>query len=440
MRVAMACVLAIWAVAVPDLVVERAAPQSRTLYDADPNHIWNRLHRLFHVRVGPDGQEYGFDTVDPLLWRETRYLLTGPSHEQAVRLLDEFLDSHAERLIADPVKRAVFQHDCWAVFDWLAEPYGIHPDGRKALMPRLARLLRRVTLTRDQIDRLLDTYRAAVQSQVFAERDDPAQRRAFLPRDLFGPALPAKSGPGLTKVEGPWVSIGGSQPIVPHHAAELSRSGFVVLWNLPGGAAETTAYLAKLWDFPQPYVFDPHSSGDGERRVQLNPALPALPDGTQIALVRQMLVIDDEGRIVPSKLTESIQLRVFRGKQSFFEFQMTRPALFAANAGGLRAVGPDDVEFLTFSSKGGDPFEFEGPPRPVRPMRALEMCPWCHFEHEPGIRSVRSVNQLLRPNNTVDSRHERWARWFTQPAVAAESKARRYEWGVLQGLWQANPR
>src|SRR5882672_3599270 len=67
------------------------------LYDANPNHLWNRIHQSFHVRVAPDGSEYGFDTVDPLLWRETRYLLNGSSHRRAVMVLDEFLTSSGER-------------------------------------------------------------------------------------------------------------------------------------------------------------------------------------------------------------------------------------------------------------------------------------------------------------------------------------------------------
>ena len=98
-------------------------------------------------------------------------------------------------------------------------------------------------------------------------RYDPAQPRAFLPRDLFNPAGTCPSASRSTEVEGPWVSIGGTSPIVPHHAAELSRSAFVVLWNLPGGAAETRAYLAKLWDFPQPFVADQALKNSPRRRT-----------------------------------------------------------------------------------------------------------------------------------------------------------------------------
>ncbi len=37
-----------------------------TLYDPDPNHVWNRLYRTFYRRER-DGHEYGYDELDPLL-------------------------------------------------------------------------------------------------------------------------------------------------------------------------------------------------------------------------------------------------------------------------------------------------------------------------------------------------------------------------------------
>src|SRR6266508_4490631 len=117
MRLLAACVTALLTIGgvASSLQIAPGPSPRRGLYDANPNHLWNRIHEGFHVRVAPDGSEYGFDTVDPLLWRETRYVLTGPSHTGAIRVLDEFLASNGERLIGDPLKRAVFQHDLWAI-------------------------------------------------------------------------------------------------------------------------------------------------------------------------------------------------------------------------------------------------------------------------------------------------------------------------------------
>src|SRR4030095_5786881 len=65
-----------------------------TLYDPDPNQIWNRVYRTFYRRESRDGHEYGYDELDPLLWVQTKYLLTDPSNRQALMVLNEFLSTH----------------------------------------------------------------------------------------------------------------------------------------------------------------------------------------------------------------------------------------------------------------------------------------------------------------------------------------------------------
>jgi hypothetical protein len=93
------------------------------IYGNGPNHIWDRVFDQFYVRTGWNGTQQGGDNLDPPLWPETKYLLAGPARQHALSALDEFLSVHAEQSIADPLKRAVFQHDLWAVFDWSAARY-----------------------------------------------------------------------------------------------------------------------------------------------------------------------------------------------------------------------------------------------------------------------------------------------------------------------------
>jgi hypothetical protein len=411
------------------LQVAPASPPRHGLYDANPNHLWNRIHDSFQARVAPDGSEYGFDRIDPLLWRESRHLLTGPSHTLAIRLLDEFLASNGERLVGDPLKRAVFQHDLWAVFDWLAATSSGDKAVRSVLMRRVVRVMRRVALTRKSIEALPDTYAAAATVGAFANQPDASKLQPSLPRDLFSPG-------------GPWVSVGGAEPLLPQHAAELGRSAFIALWNVPGGSAATIGYLQKLWNFPQPFVADDmfQFARDGELRAKLNPALPPVPDGTRIALVRTMLLIDDTGAVVPSNVVQSIQLRGFPGR-TFSELRLSRADLFAGHSGGLRSVGTDERDFITFSSKGMDPLERTSWHGTASLPRVIEGCVNCHHVGVvPGIETVLSLRRMLKPGSHVDSRHERWARWFSQPIAAAEAKSRSYEWGVFEGLWQSQPR
>jgi len=50
------------------------------------------------MRHARDGRQYGGDELDPYLWVDTKYLLSGPSRDEALKLLDEFLQQHSERL------------------------------------------------------------------------------------------------------------------------------------------------------------------------------------------------------------------------------------------------------------------------------------------------------------------------------------------------------
>lgn len=139
--------------------------QAVTLYDPDPAHVWNRLYEALFVREGPTGIRYGTDSLDPLLWLNSKYLLTPPSHQRALRVLDEFLQTHAENLIPDPLKRAILQRDLWAVFDWsvqrepehLGEPQ--YEGEKRELQVRLAAVLRRLALTSKQIEASRTTMR-----------------------------------------------------------------------------------------------------------------------------------------------------------------------------------------------------------------------------------------------------------------------------------------
>jgi hypothetical protein len=393
---------------------QNGPPTATGLYHPDPQHLWNRLHRHLHVRTTADGREFGLDEVDPLLWDETRYLLSGPSHARALRLLDEFLDTGGERLITDPLKRAVLQHDLWAIFDWAVERrYNGHDARqREALSTRLARAIRRLALTREQIDRLPDTYADAV-------RADPS-----LPGDLLGSA-------------GDWLPVGGLAPITRQHASALSRSAFSVHWNVPGGTGASADYLKKLWEFPSPFVAD--LSVDGELRAELNPALPAVPNGTRLALVRTMLLADQAGTIVPTKVVESIQFHVIGAVHTFSEYKMRRARLFTGQAGGLRAVEPTDRSFITFSAKGDDFFEQGG--RGPGGEVTLSGCDNCHGSRfRPAVESVLSIRALLKPESLVDTHHPRWAKWYPQSSAAVAAKGARVEWGLLRGIWQSMPR
>ena len=424
-------------------------PLRIAIYDRDPRHLWNRLHRTLWVRTAADGKEYGQDRLDPLLWLYSKHILIGKSHERAVGVLDEFLTQHGEKLIADPLKRAILQRDLWAVFDWTTEPgetgaESRQPQPSRALQERLARIIQRLALSAEQIKRLPDNYAAAVAAKAFAEHYDAGQPdRPFLPPDLF-------------QKDSPWVEVeidNGSAVTASRHSFDFgARSAFRVFLRFPEGRRATVAYFDRLADVPRPWLLT-REPGSTKKTLTLNPKLPQFPAGTQAALVRQMLLIDDEGRIATTNVTESVQLRVFRTvrplgterdtfrDQSFCEFTRSRPLLFANQRGGLEPMGPNDMDFHTqlltapydeFDEAGGDGVE--------RSMgRRIESCLGCH--DLPGIHAFRSYTGGAFPRGQYYlPRLQPCDDAGREGTLTAILKRQQFSWGLLQGLWEDRPR
>jgi hypothetical protein len=395
------------------------------VYDSNPEQIWNRLFSILFIRQHK-GETYGVDELDPLLWTDTRFLLSEPSHGAALRILDEFLEAEGQNQIHDSVKKAVLEHDLWAVFDWSARDQNNYPVERRNLQIRLAEILPRLALSKNEIASLPDNYEAAVKSGEFAQQYDPENRnRAFLPPDLF-------------QTDGSWVCICGSLgPVAKLHVMEFSgRSRFIEFIRLPQGRKATLDYLHALRD----YLDAQGRQRMGDRITLSSSAVPQFPAGTQLALVRQMNLFDRDGSLVSAPITESVQIRVFHNvlangpnweydqnaaaaSQDVYEIKLNRSNLFAGKSGGLGAVSRDDQDFRILQSHG---FDFDGP------VRTLDGCAKCHTGS--GIYSVRSIASLLKSDQvergaTDGYRNEGTATLFW--------KQDRYNWGLLNGYWKS---
>lgn len=461
--------LAVLPIAMRLVVASSGPPQTASfsiaVYDENPSHIWNRLYAALWVRRDSQGTRYGEDSLDPMLWGQSTHLLSGPSHVTALRVLDEFLRTHAENVIQDPVKRAMLQRDLWAVFDWSVQQYPGLPeyrDEKRELQNRLAELLRRLALTQDEIKALPDNYAQAVNSGAFPAKYNPAQpQQPFLPPDLFDP-------------RGPWVCIrpnpetfGEGVIVAKSHVSNVSgRSVFLVFMRLPEGRQATLDYFRTLWSFPQSWV----AGLDDRGPLETNPDLPLFPAGTQVALVRQMILFDNHGNLAVSPITESIQMRMYReittararsvargltSGQDFFEIRISRPMLFSSKQGGLRATGRDEIEPPTFQTEGIDPFEngvgaFDRIGESDRPERVhphftaprngtiMQRCLICHSGG--GIRSFNSVDSLLKPTRVqLDPQDVNYGPRYWNESAALWWKQNCYDWGLLNGYWKARP-
>lgn len=374
------------------------------IYDNDGAHLWNRLHAVFFVREDLPGTELLPDALDPPFWYHTSYLLAQPSHKKVLQVLDEFLRTHAENLIHDPLKRAILQRDLWSVFDWSAGRAPGYETERRELQERLAEVLRRLALTPEQLRSLPDNYAQAIASGEFAKEYDPQHPdRAFLPPDLFDP-------------RGSWVEIEGRGkplPVAEQHESFFSgRSTFLVFLRLPAGRKATFDYLRALWNSPVPLVASPHFNPLQDEAP--NPDLPELPAGTQVALVRQLTLFDSQGNLTDTAVTESVQIRVYRSVtpsaapavgidqmitksgQDFYAIRLSRPLLFANQSGGMKAARPDERDFALFGGAGPD----EGLPGHYASLASyhpvVKACVMCH--RAVGLQSLSTRARLLKPN------------------------------------------
>jgi hypothetical protein len=174
---------------------------------------------------------------------------------------------------------------------------------RDALCSRLARAIESLSLSQDEISRLPDNYASAIASGEFQTDGLLDPQRDYLPAGLF------------TRPE-EWVEMDffkanvhedmSARRITLHTRSYRGRSCFRVFYRFPGGRSALVDYLANLEvagiDWRQ-------AAQDGF--ILLTPQAPQLPEGTEFALVQQMLTLDDQLRLTPTPIVESVRLRSY---------------------------------------------------------------------------------------------------------------------------------
>jgi hypothetical protein len=315
------------------------------IYHHDPNHLWNRLFVTFYRqqismyrspadRSRTEQRRIGPDVLDPPVGS---FLLDDAPFANANLILDEFLNKQGARLIDDPVKRVTLQRDLWAVFDLLASTTSTNvlqrpltsaqQQRRLVLRGKVAQIIRSLALARVQIEKLPDTYDAAIRSGAFSNKPDETN---FLPSDLFA----ANSG---------WVEVQTGRHLLMHTAAAGGRSLFRTFVKLPPGSSNV------LGDYIR--------RGAVERGTGTPPSR-LLPVGTQMLLLREMIGLDENLQMAPTRIVESVQFRTTR-KGWFSEFliaheaELNRGLLFQDKQGGLRPILNGEPRIVGFGMPDG---------------------------------------------------------------------------------------
>jgi hypothetical protein len=330
-----------------------------TLFDPDPTHIANRVYRALYAWKGDEERT-------PMHWPKQKLALDIENLKSA---LDELLQLDVRKEFADPLKRVFLQRDLWMMFDWMAQQAGAQEN--PVLQRKLARCIQHLALGQAQLRQLPDNYNDQLMTDAYPVEFDHGNPNT--------PYLPG----GLWMRSGPWVMVGDrdTKRVLTSQHLDFFRghTAYMVFIRLPAGRQATVNYLSSL-----------------TTAAMAHDTLPQLPEGTQVALVGQVMAIDDKCLPFPTTITEEVQIRVYRqprksltmanDAQARFEFRLDRSALFAHKAVTLKPIGQKEMdwEFINYLGQKKDDSEGKAP--------IMASCFDCH--NEAGVDSFKTFSQM----------------------------------------------
>lgn len=411
----------------------RSEPQS--IYAPDPEDAWNQVFFLLFTRtiasrVMADGApafaagddrlalsnrrvtriESGDRAIDPLypsyLWmdstafdfdRDSRWrVLREPHYSRLVVALEGVRRTAVSR---PPVARALMQADLWSVHDMLhaftrlvrgsSTGNSAERERAQALLPRVARTMRALALSGEEIARLPDTYSAAAMA-------------LGLPDLLV-------NGTGWMEIR--WF------PLRIHEHAAGHRRAARVFFRPSERPTDEAAFLNRFLQ------------QQGENSAVLE----------SVALLVQLLLVASDGTVVPSPITYEVQLRGtaarLRGAE-IPQYELSRRQLLSSPAtGGLVAIDANAPAYLPMA---GNDFSFATPPRldgePVlAPLRTR--CALCHGP-APGVGHLMTFAQHTFPGQPAPPVVRLVAAQNVHSRDVARRKMELEEFKTLRQHWQ----
>lgn len=289
------------------------------LFDADPQHLWNRIFAIVTIRNSllpsrrggpPVGRIEGGDRIEFFGWGGTTYWDESANIANLEALLDQFLASGAEGLTTEPLKRVLFQHDLWTLFDFVMTRQ-IARQGdfetrrqRQNLCRKLAQAIQVLALPSETLKQIPDNYLLAIQSGHFSTTHEFDPKREYLPPGIL---TDADEWPELDFYQAQRSEDVERRYVFLHMRAFQGRSYFRVFCCFPKGRTQFEDYLKEL----DANGIDWRVSAQ-RGSISLKPGAPELPAGTEVVLIQFLIALDTNLQLTPTSLVESVRLLIFK--------------------------------------------------------------------------------------------------------------------------------
>jgi hypothetical protein len=244
------------------------------------DHPWNAVHKAFFVRTFTTGETYYHHLSFDVPWSAFQRLSTQDSEYHHLLKQFEAIDQlpRKEMENASPIRRLLFFRDLWTVFEKLQ--HMASKDRGKELRRRVARIMKRLELTDDDIERIPNTLAMIRAKAAFPESPDPEHpEKPFLPTALL-------------REDSEWMAISASKNIAlgaPTHTESVNqRSLFSIHMHYPDGRKAGEQFIA---------------ASRRQDTIQF-------PPGTELALMRRAVAVNKNGKLNVTNLVESLQLLV----------------------------------------------------------------------------------------------------------------------------------
>lgn len=259
-------------------------------YNDNPADPWNRLYCDLYVRVGDEGKQDDGDDLREQIVIFPSSLPYGSRIQRILATADGLLRDGASLSNLTPLERALRQRDLWkAAADIIDapvlddDPEGIGAAWKEALLSRLVPLMRHLALSEAEIRALPCNLQA------------DEELKALLAENT------------------PWLVLGNrSRPLAAMHSAgalgTTNQGAWAILTRAPGDRQASLEWVATL------------ARTNREAAGGLN-----VPAGTAFALLRYMALIDQVGQIVPTCITEKVQMRTYRARRTTVDYQPFAP-------------------------------------------------------------------------------------------------------------------